>query len=62
MNEQEREIFERIARAQEKMAAIAEKQQPGRFMQILAVGAAIVSILGLLNAVDIVVKWLGGTR
>ncbi|GHU55540.1 hypothetical protein FACS189442_3230 [Spirochaetia bacterium] len=60
MDEKDSAIFERMAKAQERIATAIDKQQPGRFSQAIVTGAAVATALGLLNVVDIIIKWIGG--
>jgi hypothetical protein len=50
----------RMAEAQERIASVLERQQPGRFIQTIATIAAIATALGILTVIDIFVKWIGG--
>jgi hypothetical protein len=53
-------IFERMAKAQERIAAIVEKQNTGKFTQVLTTGATVATALGLFNVIDIIIKWIRG--
>jgi len=57
---QETEFFRRMADAQERIARAVEKQQPGKVEQVLAMGAAVVTIFGIVGIVDVIKKWMGG--
>jgi len=54
------EFFRRMADAQERIARAVEKQQPGKVEQVLAMGAAVVTIFGIVGIVDVIKKWIGG--
>jgi hypothetical protein len=60
MNEDERALFERITRAQERIADAVENQQPGKAGQVLATAAAIAAVVGVLSIADVVIKWFTG--
>jgi preprotein translocase subunit YajC len=49
-------VFERMAKAQERIVALIEQQRHGRAAQALATGATVVAITGILGAIDIIVK------
>jgi hypothetical protein len=60
MNEKDREYLRRMAEAQERIAGIFEKQQPGRISQIIAMGATVATTFGIVNIIDIIKNWIGG--
>ena len=60
VDEKERVIFERIAKAQERIAASVESQNSGKFTQALTIGATVATALGVFNVIDIIIKWIGG--
>jgi DNA-binding protein YbaB len=67
MDEAERELFERMTRAQEQMsraqervADAVEKQQPGKLVQVLTTAAAIGTAVGGLSIVQMVINWFTG--
>jgi hypothetical protein len=56
----ERALFERMTRAQERVADAVEKQQQGKAGQFLTMFATIVTAGGALSIVDMVIKWFRG--
>jgi hypothetical protein len=67
MDKDERVLFERMtiaqeqmSRAQERLAGAAEKQQPGKVAQFLTMFATIVTVGGVFNLIDFVIKWFKG--
>jgi translation initiation factor 2B subunit (eIF-2B alpha/beta/delta family) len=59
MEDRDREIFERMAKAQERLADNAEKQ-PGKATTILTTGATVATAFGIFSVIDIILKWIGG--
>jgi hypothetical protein len=51
---------EQIMRAQERLAGAAEKQQPGKAVQILTTVGAVVAAGGIFNIIDLIIKWFTG--
>jgi len=49
-----------MADAQERIASAIEKHQPGRAEQFVAMGAAVVSVFGIVNIIDVIKSWIGG--
>jgi hypothetical protein len=54
------EVFERMARAQERLADAIEKQQPGRFERMMSVGAAIAGSMSLVIVAETIKNWING--
>jgi len=54
------EAQERLTEAHERIASVVEKQQPGKISQIVAMGAALVSLFSFVNIVDVIKSWFGG--
>ena len=60
MDEKERALFERMVKAQERIAASIESQNAGKFTQALTIGATVATALGIFNVIDIIAKWIKG--
>jgi hypothetical protein len=60
MNDKEIAVFERMVKAQERIAAGIECQNAGKITQAIMIGAAVVTSLGIFNVIDIIIKWAGG--
>jgi hypothetical protein len=60
MDKDERELFERMTKAQERLADAAEKQQPGKATQVLATAAAAATAFSVISVVDMIIKWFTG--
>jgi hypothetical protein len=60
MDVENRDSFRRMAEAQERIASVLEKQQPGKLTQAITIGATVATVLGILSVIDIVAKWMGG--
>jgi hypothetical protein len=44
----------------ERVADVMEKQQPSKANQVLATAVAGVTVAGVFNIVDLVIKWITG--
>jgi hypothetical protein len=53
-------IFERMMKAQEKIAVLLEKQQPNKVEQFISIGASIATILGIIGIIQILINFFGG--
>jgi len=60
MDEKECEIFAEMVKAQQRIAAAIEKQQPSRLFQVLSMAATITAILGIIAVIDIIRSWISG--
>jgi chemotaxis regulatin CheY-phosphate phosphatase CheZ len=74
MDKNERELFERMTKAQERLADVqeqmtrvheraadaVEKQQPSKVAQFFTTAAAITAVVSTLSIVDLVIKWFTG--
>jgi hypothetical protein len=59
MEKEDREILERMAKAQERIAGILGKPK-GKTEIVLEYLTAIVSIMGVIVIIDVVQKWILG--
>jgi hypothetical protein len=60
MNKDERALFERMTRAQERMADATEKQQPSKGAQFLTIFAASATVVSFFTVIDLLIKWFTG--
>jgi hypothetical protein len=60
VDEKAQVILECIAKDINRIADTLNKQQPGKFEQVIGTGATIATIVGALSIADIVMKWITG--
>jgi hypothetical protein len=60
MDEKDRKIFEQMSLSLKEISDALKKQQPGKFDQVIATGATIATIVGVLSIADIIIKWITG--
>jgi hypothetical protein len=60
MDNKDRELFRRMAEAQERIASTFEKQQPGKFSQAISLVATATTVFSIVNIIDIIKNWIGG--
>jgi hypothetical protein len=65
MDKEERRFFERMSKAleemtkaQERVADVMEKQQPSKANQVLTMLVAGVTVAGVVNVVDLIIRWI----
>jgi putative N-acetylmannosamine-6-phosphate epimerase len=60
MDKDEHELFERMTKAQERLANAVEKQQPGKVTQFLTMFAAAATVGSFFTVIDLIIKWFTG--
>jgi hypothetical protein len=60
MDGQDRELLERMAKAQERIADYADQQKQSKFSQAITTGATVATVLGIFSVVDIIINWIRG--
>jgi hypothetical protein len=59
MNDKDSKILERISNTLDEVLAVLKKPE-NRFRRILDIVAAVITVFGILNIAEIVIKWLTG--